>query len=226
MRLTDCFAELVAYVAYFLKTVNTRQPPFDQVKADIQRLISESQHTANDGNFPQEDYDLARFAIFAWVDEAILSSSWKEKSRWQGEQLQRFYYQTTDAGEIFFDRLNAIGPHQRDVREVYYLCLAMGFSGRYCHEGDDFLLDQVKTSNLKLLTGSSMGIPSVEKGDLFPDAYPSDSIEMYQKPGRRLLSTFTLFCIGIPVVLYLFLFMIYWFILGNIGDNLINTVPK
>ena len=57
MRLTDCFAELVAYVAYFLKTVDSRQPPFDQVKADIQRLISESQHTANDGNFPQEDYD-------------------------------------------------------------------------------------------------------------------------------------------------------------------------
>ncbi len=226
MRLTDCFAELIAYVAYFLKTVNTRQPSFDQVKADIQRLISESQEALNEGNFSQEDYDLARFAIFAWIDEAILSSSWNEKNRWQGEQLQRFYYQTTDAGEIFFDRLNAIGPHQRDVREVYYLCLAMGFSGRFCHEGDDYLLEQVKTSNLKLLTGSSMGIPSLEKEDLFPDAYPSESVDLTSDEGKGSFSTFTLLCIAFPVVLYLFLFLVYWFILGNIGENLLHTVPQ
>ncbi|MBW1900773.1 MAG: DotU family type IV/VI secretion system protein [Deltaproteobacteria bacterium] len=226
MRLTDCFAELIAYVAYFLKTVNTRQPSFDQVKADIQRLISESQEALNEGNFSQEDYDLARFAIFAWIDEAILSSSWNEKNRWQGEQLQRFYYQTTDAGEIFFDRLNAIGPHQRDVREVYYLCLAMGFSGRFCHEGDDYLLEQVKTSNLKLLTGSSMGLPSLEKEDLFPDAYPSESVDLTSDEGKGSFSTFTLLCIAFPVVLYLFLFLVYWFILGNIGENLLHTVPQ
>jgi type VI secretion system protein ImpK len=226
MRLTDCFAELIAYVAYFLKTVNTRQPSFDQVKADIQRLISESQEALNEGNFSQEDYDLARFAIFAWIDEAILSSSWNEKNRWQGEPLQRFYYQTTDAGEIFFDRLNAIGPHQRDVREVYYLCLAMGFSGRFCHEGDDYLLEQVKTSNLKLLTGSSMGLPSLEKEDLFPDAYPSESVDLTSDEGKGSFSTFTLLCIAFPVVLYLFLFLVYWFILGNIGENLLHTVPQ
>jgi len=225
MRLTDCFMELVAYVAYFLKTVDARQPSFDQVKADIQRLISESQNALKDGQFSQEDYDMARFAIFAWIDEAMLSSSWNEKNRWQAEQLQRFYYQTTDAGEIFFDRLNAIGPHQRDVREVYYLCLAMGFTGRYCHDGDEYLLDQVKTSNLKLLTGSSMGLPSVETGDLFPDAYPSDSTDFSAGQGKQRFSTFTLLCIGLPVVLYLFLFLVYWFILGSIGENLLNTVP-
>jgi len=226
MRLTDCFVELIAYVAYFLKTANTRQPSFDQVKADIQRLISESQEAFNEGNFPQEDYDLARFAIFAWIDEAILSSSWNEKNRWQGEQLQRLYYQTTDAGEIFFDRLNEIGPHQRDVREVYYLCLAMGFSGRFCHEGDEYLLEQVKTSNLKLLTGSSMGLPSLESGELFPDAYPSESVDTSSMEGKGRFSTFTLLCIGLPVVLYLFLFLVYWFILGSIGENLLHTVPQ
>lgn len=225
MRLTDCFVELIAYVAYFLKTVNTRQPSFDQVKTDIQRLISESQTALGEGNFPQEDYDQARFAIFAWIDEAILSSSWKEKHRWQAEQLQRVYYQTTDAGEIFFDRLNAIGPHQRDVREVYYLCLAMGFSGRFCHEGDEYLLEQVRISNLKLLTGSSMGLPSLEKGELFPDAYPSQSGEPSSGNGTERFSSFTLLCMGLPVAVYLFLFIIYWFILGNIGENLLSTVP-
>lgn len=224
MRLTDCFVELVAYVAYFLKTAAERQPSYEQVKADVQRLISDSEHSLDKGAFSIDDYDMARFAIFAWIDEAILASGWKEKAKWQAEQLQRIYYKTTNAGEIFFDRLNAIGHHQRDVREVYYLCLAMGFSGRYCHEGDEFLLEQVKLSNLKLLTGSSTGV--TEKGDLFPEAYPYGGIDAPLQKTMSRFSPFTIFCVGLPVVIFLLLYIIYWFILGNIGENLLSTVPK
>ncbi len=220
MRLTDCFVELIAYVAYFLRTVATRQPPFDQVKADIQRLVSESEGCLKNGDLSQEDYDLARFAICAWVDEVILSSSWNEKSRWQGEQLQRLYYQTADAGEIFFERLNTLGLHQRDVREVYYLCLAMGFMGRYCLEGDEYLVEQLKTANLKLLTGSSVGLPSLDRRELFPEAYPALSGEVVPQKNTGRFSPFVLFSLVAPVVLYGVLFLIYRFVLNNIGEDI------
>lgn len=217
MRLTDCFIELIAYTTYFLKAVARKQPSFDQVQADFQRLIAKSQESFNDSTFSQEDYDLARFAIFAWIDEAILNSSWKEKHQWQGEQLQRIYYQTADAGEIFFDRLNTLGLHQRDVREIYYLCLSIGFTGRYCHEGDEYLLEQLKISNLKLLTGSSVGLPSLEKKELFPEAYSIESEEIISPEGKNRFSTFTILCLGAPVLLYSVLFLIYRFVLNNIG---------
>jgi type VI secretion system protein ImpK len=222
MRLTDCFIDLIAYIAFFNKGAATRQPHFDQVKADILRLLTESQNRMGRGNFSQEDYDLARFAVVAWIDETILNSPWNEKDKWQREQLQRIYYQTTDAGEIFFDRLNSIGPHQRDVREVYYLCLALGFKGRYIHEGDDYLLDQLITSNLKVLTGSSVGVPSLEKGDLFPDAYALESTTVSPMKPLGRFSTFNLLCLSFPVVLFLGLYLIYAFILGNVGDNLLK----
>jgi len=222
MRLTDCFIDVIAYVAYFLKTVASKQTPFDQVKADVQRLMGETEESRRQGAFSQEDYDLARFAICAWVDEVILGSSWNESNRWQGEQLQRLYYQTSDAGEIFFDRLNALGPHQRDVREVYYLCLAMGFAGRYCNEGDEYLLEQLKTSNLKLLTGSSIGISSLERTELFPDAYPVDSEEVSKAKGKFRFSSFTLFCLGGPIGLFIVLFFIYQFILGSVGETILK----
>jgi type VI secretion system protein ImpK len=222
MRLTDCFMPLFAYVAYFLKTADTRQPPYTEVKAEIDRLISDSQLCCEKGQLSQEDYALARFAIFAWIDEAMLSSGWKERNRWQAEQLQRVHYNTTDAGELFFDRLNSVGLQQRDVREVYYLCLALGFTGRHCHEGDAFLLDQLKSSNLKLLTGTSAGLPSLERGALFPEAY---SVESGEGGGRRgfHFSLFSLLCFLSPVALYFFLFVIYRFVLHNIGDNLFTT---
>ncbi len=76
MHLTDCFMDLVAYVTYFLKPGSSKQPPFDQVKADVMRLLAQSEGCVKRGLYSHEDYDLARFAICAWVDEAILSSSW------------------------------------------------------------------------------------------------------------------------------------------------------
>jgi type VI secretion system protein ImpK len=224
MRLIDCFIDIIAYITYLVKSGAKKQPSFDQVKADIQRLITKSQRYLEDGTVPREDYDLARFAVFAWVDEAIMNSSWDGRTQWQREQLQRLYYQTTDAGEIFFERLNTIGPHQRDVREVYYLCLAMKFTGQYCNPGDEYLLEQLKTSNLKLLTGSSLGIPSLDKRELFPEAYPVESAEAGPLKAKSRFSPLTLICIFSPVVIYGILFLIYRFVLDNIGRTFISTV--
>jgi type VI secretion system protein ImpK len=220
MRLTDIFMELLAYVTYFNKSVAVKQPSYDQVKADITRLMSDIEIRVGQAQITPDDFDLARFAVVAWVDETLLSSEWQDKDSWQKESLQRLYYQTADAGEIFFDRLNGIGPHQRDVREVYYLCLAMGFKGRYIHEGDDYLLDQLKTSNLKLLTGTSVGIPSLEKGNFFPAAYPLEAEAIAPSKSGRRFSKFTLIGFAVPVVLFVGLFVIYTFILGHLGDSL------
>ena len=226
MRLTDCFIDLIAYVAYFIKSVDTKQPPLERVKTDIERLLSDSQECLRTGDFSKEDYDLAHFAICAWVDETILNSSWNEKNRWLGEQLQWVYYNTADAGEIFFEKLNTVGLHQRDVREVYYLCLAIGFKGRYHNEGDEYLLDQLKASNLKLLTGSSAAVPSLGAGELFPEAYSADEGDIGPARGSRLrFSTFTILCAGFPIVLYVVLFIVYRFILDNVGENLLGTIP-
>ena len=220
MRLTDIFIELLAYVTYFNKSVAVKQPSYDRVKADITRLMSDIEIRTGQSNITPDDYDLARFAVVAWVDETLLSSEWQDKDRWQKESLQRLYYQTADAGELFFDRLNAIGPHQRDVREVYYLCLAMGFKGRYIHEGDDYLLDQLKTSNLKLLTGTSVGIPTLEKGNFFPKALPVDAEALIPSKSGPRFSKSTLIGLAVPVVLFVGLFVIYSFILGHLGDSL------
>ena len=224
MRLIDCFMELIAYVAYFLKSAHTKQPAYETVKAEIDRLITGSYRYFEEGNFPPDEYDMARFAVFAWIDEAILNSGWKEKNRWQGELLQHVHFQTTDAGELFYERLNTVGLQQRDLREVYYLCLAIGFTGRHCHPGDEFLLNQLKNSNLKLLSGSSSGPPQLDRTVLFPEAYSDPGGKEAQHGKGSGFSIFTFLCIGFPVVLFVFLFVIYRFILGSLGNNLFDTV--
>jgi len=225
MRLSDCFMEMIGYTAFFLKQAAAGEgPPYEQVRGNLQRMIAESESQFQKAQFSQEDYSLARFAVFAWIDEAVLASHWKGRVQWQREQLQRLYYQVADAGEIFFERLNGIGMHQRDVREVYYLCLSLGFTGQYCNAGDEFLLEQLRTSNLKLLTGSTMGLPSLDKAALFPAAYPRNEDVSGGRPVRR-WSAFTLTATIGPLVLFGVLYIVYRFILHNIGQNLIGTVP-
>ncbi len=223
MRLSDSLMEIIAYTAFVTRADGAAQPAYEQVQSKMQQLITQSEGMLAEHHLSQEDYQLARFAAFAWVDEAILSSNWEGRHQWQREPLQHKYFQTADAGELFYERLNTIGPHQRDVREVYYLCLSLGFTGQYINEGDDFMLEQLRVSNLKLLTGSSTGVPSLETQELFPEAYPMDSEDAPHLPQKRSWSKFTLMCAVAPLVLYGLLYLVYLFILGSIGDNLIGT---
>jgi type VI secretion system protein ImpK len=217
--------EVFAYVIFFQKMVNTRQLSYDQVKSDILRLLSQSEEPIKRGLFSQEDYETGRFAICAWIDEAILNSSWNQRHQWQREQLQRHYYNTTEAGEEFFERLNSLGPHQREVREVYYLCLALGFLGRYCHSGDEPLLERLRASNLKLLVGSSVGLPSLERRELFPEAYSAEPMEISRSPKRGSFFLLTVLGLAGPVVLFGALFIIFRAILNNTGGKFLGWVP-
>lgn len=224
MHLSDCFMKTMAYVTYLLKTVESKQPAYEEVKSNIRRLLTESEAESQCDSFTREDYDQARFAICAWVDEAILGSAWNQKNFWLKDQLQRLYYNTTAAGEEFFERLSTIGLHQREVREVYYLCLALGFTGRYCHKNDEYQLEQIKTANLKLLLGSSVGLPSLERSDLFPEAYPSGAAEIGKQKSRGGLRIVSAVCLAGPVLLFCILYLIYRFTLNGISENFLRTV--
>ncbi len=223
MHLIDCFIELFAYVCCMRETPPAEQHGFERVKADISQLITRSRERKTSSQFSQEDFELAEFAVFAWIDEAIMNSSWQEKRGWQSEQLQRTYFHTADAGELFFDRLNELQPHQRDIREVYYTCLALGFTGRYCHPGDEFLLNQLRISNLKLLGDFPLKENEIMEKKLFPEGY-TDGTNLVSGQRMRFFSIATLAGGSIPVLLLVFLFFIYRFVLNNVGENLINSI--
>ncbi len=217
MHLTDYFLELITYVLYFQRTVVSNQPQYEQVKADIDLRLNQSEVCLNDGQFSRDDYDQARFMICAWVDEVVLNSSWNQKNLWQGEPLQLRRFDTVNAGEVVFEKLNTLGPHQREVREVYYLCLSLGFRGRYCRPGDEHLLRKLKESHLKLLTGSSVGLPSLDLEVLFPEAYPGEDRETIAP--RRTITPVSIACFAGPVIFFGLLLLIYRLVLSGVGNN-------
>jgi type VI secretion system protein ImpK len=51
MRLSDCFIELIAYTALVIRPDGGGQAAFEQVEADIRRLIADSEAKCQQGGF-------------------------------------------------------------------------------------------------------------------------------------------------------------------------------
>lgn len=112
------------------------------LRQQIERLLSEAARTARSYNVPEEDVEEATFCLVAFLDEAILATDWPGHDAWSAQPLQLTHYDRYDAGERFFDRLKRLldeGATRTGVLEVYYLCLALGFKGRYAIHGREVL---------------------------------------------------------------------------------------
>lgn len=215
MRLIDSFIELFAYTRYFLGSLGQAQPSYEDAVQHYSQLLDRAEGYATAGNYTERECHLALFAVCAWIDEMILCSSWESRNTWQLSQLQRTYFQTTNAGEEFFQLLEGLDPGEREVREVYEYCLALGFKGRYFHGGDAPALEQIKRENLALLLDSADA--SFPK-DLFPDASRTTPAG---KKRRRLRFSHLVFLILFlaPVALFVGLYLTYKQVLDRIVFN-------
>jgi type VI secretion system protein ImpK len=79
-----------------------------------------------------------KYAMVAFIDEAVLNSAWSFRTTWMGNPLQLQYFGEHTAGEGFFKHLTELrqaGTQFLDVLEIYYLCLQLGFQGMYRVQG-------------------------------------------------------------------------------------------
>ncbi len=108
----------------------------------IEALLGEAARAARSVGASDADVDEATFAVVAFLDEAILGTEWPGRDAWSAQPLQLAHYDRYDAGEQVFDRLKRLldeGGTRTAVLEVYYLCLALGFKGRYAIQGREVL---------------------------------------------------------------------------------------
>lgn len=225
--LLDCFVDVFAYTALFKKTCALAQPPFDQVNVKIRQLVQDSAQKMVTLGVDPRSYDDARFALCAWIDETVMNSPWQHRAAWQRTLLQSEYYNTVNAGTEFFDRLNLLHPDQNDVREIYYLCLGLGFAGRYSMDGDEFLRDQLKKSNLRSLIGQVLEPVSYARGVLFEGAYKIPAGELSTPTGAMSMNPVMRWLfILLPPLLALGLLLIYFFVLNGVVDNVMLHVRE
>lgn len=158
MHLVDCFVDVFSYVREFIEA------PGDASEADLRGKLDEmfasKVHLALESGYQAQHFDDAKFAVCAWIDEQILSSSLAFKEDWRARLLQKHYFNTVKGGQQFFEKLNLLDQFDAfdmDVREVFFYCLAFGFHGKYYTDAGLTELAAIRQTNLQLLTQTAGG---------------------------------------------------------------------
>ncbi|MPY87880.1 MAG: OmpA family protein [Luteitalea sp.] len=89
---------------------------------------------AREAGVPNEIILAARYGLCAELDEAVLSTPWGAQSEWAQHTLLVALHREAWGGEKFFEMLDRISrdpDRYIDLMELLYLCLALGFAGKY-----------------------------------------------------------------------------------------------
>jgi type VI secretion system protein ImpK len=79
----------------------------------------------------------ARFNLCTFFDAAVLNTPWGAHSEWAGRSLLLEFHRVQDGGKVFFELLDKFRSEPSryiDLLELQYVCLALGFEGRYSLE--------------------------------------------------------------------------------------------
>ncbi len=98
--------------------------------------LQEVERFAAAAGYDARDVRDTHFAVVAFLDSVVLNSADAVRSEWERKTLQEELFGQTDAGVVFFEKLERFfaqrdSPYLADILEVYLLCLLLGFEGRY-----------------------------------------------------------------------------------------------
>ena len=101
------------------------------------RTVAEVRQFEKSGRDAGVDMELLRpahYALCASIDDVVLNTPWGSSGDWHARSLVSTFHQEVRSGERFFDLLektkSAPGKFL-PVLELMYLCLSLGFVGRY-----------------------------------------------------------------------------------------------
>lgn len=218
MRIVDCFTDVLLFTRKFCRG-EMEEMSVEQVRLQLENLFQQSEDTAEANGMIDQFYQSAKYPIVALVDEMLQTSNWAEKSLWSKNPLQRIYFDTTNAGADFYNRLNVLnkfGP-DRDIREVYALALGLGFRGKFFRGEDRKKYEEIKAFNLSLLLPDEAQ-RNIDSATLFPFAYKgheSDNTNPYK-------SRFSIYPIifGVPIVVLILMVGFYHFNITSTLDHI------
>jgi type VI secretion system protein ImpK len=158
-------------LSLILQLRNSRDLPApDILQRRVLGLFETMMQTGRENRIPEQDMIDAKFALAAFADEVIYHSSWPGKTQWLSNPLQLQFFGINTAGDGFYVNLdNMHGQRGRDhVAQIYFLCLALGFQGKYRLRQQEGLAQVVEGlgNYVALSTGAGEALaPNAERKD-------------------------------------------------------------
>ena len=114
---------------------NTLTPPdAGDLRHRTAEAIRQFEREAQANGVPPDQLRPAHFALCASLDDVVLNTPWGSEGDWASQSLVSSFHNEVRGGEQFFVLLLRMQQHPAKfmpVLELIYLCLSLGFMGRY-----------------------------------------------------------------------------------------------
>lgn len=126
------------------------------------------------GDFTLSYYREAQYVQAVLADEIFLNLSWEGATYWKDYLVESRIFGTHDAGDLFFERLDAFlearDPLRIDMARIYLFALGLNFKGRY-RDGDPAKKLNFYKEKLYLFIYRHEPRVLAQQERLFPEAY-------------------------------------------------------
>ncbi|HLM01670.1 MAG TPA: type IVB secretion system protein IcmH/DotU [Pyrinomonadaceae bacterium] len=181
--------------------------PSNELRPKIKSLLDDFEQRAERYRFNHKVVNVAKFALAAFVDETVLTGQFYLKEEWEKYPLQLEYFGEQLAGDKFFEKLKAMIAQvdvTADAIEIYYVCMLLGFKGRYAvYEHEKLLGIMQQTADALVKAGK------ISKVELAPHWQANDQPKPPEKRGMPAWAKVTAFAgLALGLLLYLVMFLL------------------
>jgi type VI secretion system protein ImpK len=180
--------------------------PSNDLRPKVASMLEDFEKRAERYRFNHKIVQVSKFALAAFVDETVLMNNFPMRDQWEKYALQLEYFGEQLAGNKFFEKLQAmIGQIEttKDAVEVYYVCMLLGFKGRYAvYEQEKLLAIMQQTANALVKAGKIVPV------ELSPHWLANDQPEPPKKRNMPVWAKLTaLGGLGLAFIIYLVMFV-------------------
>ena len=193
--------------------------PSDDLRPQVAGMLDEFEKRAERYRFSSKIIQVSKFALASFVDETVLTNNFPTKHEWERTPLQLEYFGEQLAGNKFFEKLEAMLKQidvTQDAVEIYYVCMLLGFKGRYAiYEQEKLLAIMQDTANALVKVGK------IRPVELSPNWLANDQPVPPKKRGMPVWAKIgAMACLGLAVVVYMVMFLMSTKFLQNAMDGL------
>lgn len=181
--------------------------PSNDLRPKIASMLDDFERRAERYKFNHKIVSVSKFALASFVDETILTNNFPLRSEWERNPLQLEYFGEQLAGNKFFEKLESMLKQTevtQDGVEIYYLCMLLGFKGRYgVYEQEKLLAIMQNTANELVKVGK------IKPTELSPNWLANDQPKPPAKRGMPTWAKIGAFAgLGFAFIIYLVLFLL------------------
>ncbi|MEP7038460.1 MAG: type IVB secretion system protein IcmH/DotU [Acidobacteriota bacterium] len=180
--------------------------PSNELRPQIAAMLMDFEKRAERYRFNHKIIQVAKFALASFVDETVLTNNFPLRDEWEKYPLQLEYFGEQLAGNKFFEKLSAMIKQieqTADAVEIYYVCMLLGFKGRYgVYEKEKLLAIMQSTANALVKIGK------IKPVELSPNWLANDQPKPPEQRGMPVWAKISAFSgLGLALIIYLTMFL-------------------